>query len=82
MVVAVGLTVVEPVAFAEVKVPGVMAMLVAPEVDQDSVLLEPELTVVGLAVKELIVGAPGLPTVTVTLTLGVRVEAELVAVRV
>ena len=57
MVVAVGLTFMDPVADVEVKLPGVMAMLVAPDVIQLSVLLEPELTPVGLAVKELIVGS-------------------------
>jgi hypothetical protein len=77
----VGLTLVEPLAFDEVKVPGVMAMLVAPVVDQDKVLLEPEFMVVGLAVKELMVGEPcAALTVTVTVLLGVRVEFELMAV--
>jgi hypothetical protein len=81
--VAVGLTLVEPVALVEVKVPGVMAMLVAPAVDQDKVLLEPESMVAGLAVKELMVGAPWAAlTATVTLRLGVSVEFEFVAVRV
>jgi hypothetical protein len=40
----------------DVNVPGVIAMLVAPVVDQLSVLLEPEVMLVGLATKELIVG--------------------------
>jgi hypothetical protein len=57
MAVAVGLTLVVPVADVEVKVPGVMAMLVAPVVAQLSVLLVPELMLVGFAVKEAIVGA-------------------------
>jgi hypothetical protein len=47
------------------KVPGVIAILVAPVVAQLSVLLEPELILVGLAVKALIVGALGVFTVTV-----------------
>jgi hypothetical protein len=55
-VVTVGLTVVEPLAEVEVKVPGVMAMLVAPVVLQVSVLLVPVLMVVGLAAYELILG--------------------------
>jgi glucose dehydrogenase len=59
--VVVGLTVVEPLAVVEVKVPGVMAMLVAPVVVQVSVLLEPELTLVGLAVKEATLGAEPVP---------------------
>ena len=56
MVVAAGLTLVEPPAFVEVNVPGVMAMLVAPVVAQLNVLLAPELMPVGLAVNEAIVG--------------------------
>jgi hypothetical protein len=66
VVVAVGLTLVEPLADIDVNVPGVMAMLVAPIVAQVSVLLEPEVMLVGLAVKELIVGPLGVFTVTVT----------------
>jgi hypothetical protein len=58
VVVAVGLTVVDPFAEVEVKVPGVMEMLVAPVVAQLSVLLEPEAMLVGLAVKEAIFGLP------------------------
>lgn len=57
MVVAVGLMLVEPLADVEVNVPGVMARLVAPVVVQLSVLLVPELTLVGFAVKEVIAGA-------------------------
>jgi hypothetical protein len=66
VVVAVGLTLVEPLADVDVNVPGVMAMLVAPVVAHVSVLLEPEVMLVGLAVKELIVGPLGALTVTVT----------------
>ena len=47
-------------------VPGVMARLVAPVVAQLSVLLEPEVILVGLAVKELILGSPAVLTVTVS----------------
>jgi hypothetical protein len=79
-VVAVGLMVVEPVAAAEVNVPGVMATLVAPLVDQLSVLLEPEAMLVGLAEKELITGL--LATVTVMVTFATAVPAALVAVSV
>ena len=57
MVVAAGLTLVEPLADAEVNVPGVMATLVAPVVTQLSALLAPELMVAGFAAKEVIVGA-------------------------
>lgn len=54
--VAVGLTLVEPLADVDVNVPGVMAMLVAPVVVQLSVLLAPEFMPVGLAEKDVIVG--------------------------
>ena len=80
MVVAVGLTLVEPLADVDVNVPGVMAMLVAPVVAQLSVLLEPEVMLVGLAVKELIVGL--LAVFTVTVSVDVVEPAALVAVSV
>jgi hypothetical protein len=80
VVVAVGLTLVEPLAEVAVNVPGVMATFVAPEVAQLSVVLEPELMLVGLAVNELIAGLLGAFTVTVRVD---AVEpAELVAVSV
>jgi len=47
----VGLTFVEPLAEVDVKVPGVMVMVVAPLVAQLSLLLAPEFIVVGLAEK-------------------------------
>lgn len=56
MVVADGVTFVDPLADVEVNVPGVMAMVVAPLVAQVSVLLAPELIPAGLAVKEVIAG--------------------------
>jgi ribose/xylose/arabinose/galactoside ABC-type transport system permease subunit len=56
VVVAVGLTLVVPLADVDVNVPGVMAILVAPVVAQLSVPLEPEVILVGLAVKELMMG--------------------------
>jgi len=77
----VGLTLVEPVAELEVKVPGVIEIVVAPEVDQLRLLLEPESMPAGLAVKELIVGLLA-ETVTVTLTVDVLEPEELVAVTV
>ncbi|MGA3011050.1 MAG: hypothetical protein ABSD72_12395 [Terracidiphilus sp.] len=81
MVVAVGLTVVEPLAEVDVNVPGVMAILAAPLVDQLSVVLEPELMLVGLAAKELITGT--LPVLfTVTVCVDVTEPARLVAVSV
>ena len=61
MVVTVGLTLVEPVAEVDVNVPGVMAILVAPVTIQLSVLLVPELMLVGSAVKEAIIGADPIP---------------------
>jgi hypothetical protein len=80
VVVAVGLTLVEPLADVEVNVPGVMARLLAPVVTQLSVLLEPEVIVVGLAVKELITGL--LAVLTVTVSVDVVEPAALVAVSV
>ena len=78
--VAVGLTFVDPLADEEVNVPGVMAILVAPVVAQLSVLLDPEVMLVGLAVKELITGL--LAVFTVTVAVEVVEPAALVAVRV
>ena len=80
MVVAVGLTFVEPLAEVDVNEPGVMAILVAPVVAQLNVLLEPEATLVGLAVKELITGL--LAVFTVRVSVDVVEPAELVAVSV
>jgi hypothetical protein len=60
-----------------VKVPGVMAMLLAPVVAQLSVLLEPEVMLVGFALNELIVGL--LAAVTVTVTVAVVDPEEFVA---
>ena len=80
MVVAAGLTLVEPVADEDVKVPGAMAMLVAPDVAQFSVLLEPEVILAGLAVKELMTGLLG--GLTVTVSVDVAEPAALVAVSV
>jgi len=81
-VVAVGLTLVEPLAEVEVKEPGEIAILVAPEVVQLRVLLEPELMLVGLAVNELIVGLLELFVFTVTVTVEVVEREEFVAVSV
>jgi hypothetical protein len=80
VVVAVGLTLVEPLANVDVNVPGVMPILVAPAVVQLSVLLEPEVMLVGLAVNELMVGL--LAVVTVTVSVAVVAPAALVAVNV
>lgn len=77
MVVAVGLTFVEPLASVDVNVPGVMAMLVAPVAAQVSMLLEPAVMVAGLTPNELMVGV-----VTVTVSVEVVEPAALVAVRV
>jgi hypothetical protein len=77
-VVVVGLTLVEPLADAVVKVPGVMATLVAPVVDQLSVLLEPELMLVGLAVNDVIAGKAD----TVMVAVAVTEPAVLVALSV
>ena len=80
IVVTVGSTLVDPLADVEVNVPGVMAMLAAPVVAQLSMLLEPELMLTGLAVKELMVGFAGI--VTVTAAVAVVDPAALVAVSV
>jgi hypothetical protein len=61
-------------------VPGVMAILVAPLVVQLSVLLEPEVILVGPAVNELMVGL--FAAVTVTVSVDVVEPAALVAVNV
>ncbi len=61
-------------------VPGVMARLVAPVVAQLKVLLEPEVMLVGLAVKELMVGL--LAPFTVTVSVDVVEPEALVAVSV
>ena len=80
MVVAVGLTFVEPLAEVEVKVPGVMAMLVAPVVAQLRVLLDPEVMLAEFAVNELMVGF--VAAVTVIVSVEVVEPAALVAVNV
>lgn len=59
--VTVGFIVVEPLADVDVNVPGVMATLVAPAAAQLSVLLVPAFMLVGLAVKEVIVGIEPFP---------------------
>ena len=56
MVVDVGLTLVEPPAELDVNLPGVMAIVVAPLADHLTVLLAPELMLVGLAENEVIEG--------------------------
>lgn len=78
--VASGLTLVEPLAVVEVNVPGAIEMLFAPVTVQLSVLLEPTVILVGLAVKELIVGLVAAATVTVSLD--VAEPVALVAVNV
>jgi hypothetical protein len=82
VVVADGDTAVEPVGAAEVNPPGLIAMLVAPLVDQLSVLLAPVLILEGLAVNEVIVGFAPPDAVTVTVATLVTVSAPLPAVSV
>jgi len=65
-----------------VKVPGVMATLVAPVVVQLSMLEEPELMLAGLAVKEAMVGCVPVVAFTVTVAVAVVEPEALVAVRV
>ena len=57
-------------------------MLVASVVAQLNVLLEPDVTLVGLAVKELMVGVPDVFAVTVTVAVDVVEPEALVAVSV
>ena len=76
----VGFTLVAPVANVEVKVPGVIATVVAPVVDQFNVLLEPAVMLGGVAVKELIVGL--FEAFTETFTVEVAAPAASVAVSV
>jgi hypothetical protein len=64
----------------DVNVPGVIAILLAPVVAQLSVLVAPEVILVGLAVKELIVGLPDVFTVMVSVEMAE--PAVLVAVSV
>jgi hypothetical protein len=80
VVVAVGLTLVAPVAAVDMKFPGVIAILVAPLVAQLSVLLDPAARLVGLAVNALIIGMAG--GLTVTVKVEVVAPAALVAVSV
>jgi hypothetical protein len=61
VVVVVGSTLVDPFAELDVKVPGEIVMLVAPDVVQLNVLLEPALIPVGLATNEEMVGAEPMP---------------------
>lgn len=56
VVVSAGLTLVVPLADAEVNVPGVMAIVVAPFVSQIRVVLSPGSMPAGLAVKEVMAG--------------------------
>jgi len=73
----VGLTVVEPLADVDVKLPGVMAILVALVVVQARVLLVPVLIVAGVVVNDVILGVA-----TVTVAFAVDEPAGLVAVKV
>jgi hypothetical protein len=54
VVVAVGLTLVEPLDAVEVKAPGVMAIVAAPVTAHAKVLFAPELMLVGFAIKDVI----------------------------
>jgi hypothetical protein len=80
-VVALGVTVVEPVAEVDVNPPGLMPILVAPLVLQLSVLLPPALILVGFAANEPIVGF-AFTAVTETVAVLVTEPALLVAVSV
>jgi hypothetical protein len=79
-VVEAGLTLLEPLADADVKVPGVIATAVAPVVAQLNVLLPPARMPAKLAVKDLIRGRFAATTATVTVAF--TEPASLVAVSV
>jgi len=79
-VVAVGLTLTDPIAEPDEKPPGLMAMLVASVVSQASVLLVPSRIFGGLALNEWIIGFCG--TVTITFAVFVTVPALFVALSV
>jgi hypothetical protein len=72
---------VEPLADVDVNDPGVIATPVAPVVAQLRVLLDPALMLVGLAVKDVIVGLAD-AAVTVTVVVEVVEPVEFVAVSV
>ena len=80
VVVASGLTFVEPLAEVEANAPGAIAIVVAPVVVQFSALMPPRLMVVGFAVNELIDGRLG--WLTVTVAAAVVVPTLFVAARV
>ncbi len=80
VVVAVGFTLVEPLALEDVNVPGVIAIVVAPVVVQLNVLLAPAAMLVGFALNEPIVGL--LAAATVTVAVEVTAPAAFVAVSV
>jgi hypothetical protein len=79
VVVAVGFTGSEPLAEVDVKLPGLMAMLVAPVTAQTRLLLDPAVMPVGLAVNDVMTGVAD--ELTVTVVLFVTDPAEFVAVR-
>jgi hypothetical protein len=80
VVVVVGLTLVEPLAEADVKLPGLMLMLVVPVDTQVSVELDPDEMLAGLAVNEVMTGT--LDPDRVTVAVAVTEPEELVAVSV
>ena len=84
MIVACGLTFVVPLTDVDANVPGVIVMLVAPEVAQLSELAPPGAMVEGLAVNELIDGTlvPVPVPVTVTVAVAVAEPAAFLAVSV
>ena len=80
MVVAAGVTIVDPAADVDVNVPGVIARLTAPEVAQLSVLLAPAAMLVGLAVNVEIEGRAGACTVTVAVAVAMPIAFVAVSV--
>jgi hypothetical protein len=82
VIVACGLTFVVPLTDVDANVPGVIVMLVAPEVAQLSELAPPGAMVEGLAVNELIDGTLVPVPVTVTVAVAVAEPAAFLAVSV
>jgi hypothetical protein len=80
VVVAVGLTFIDPVSELEENPPGLIEMLVVLVVAQLSVLLEPSRILGGLALNELIIGFSG--AVTITFSVFATVPALFLALRV
>jgi hypothetical protein len=79
VVVDAGLTDTEPLALVDVNVPGVMERVAAPLLTHLSVVLEPGLMLAGLALNDVMVGAPAPTAATVTVAVAVDEPEESAA---